>query len=211
MDPLPPRQAQPLGSVRIEGTSPTRHCFRLHKPSRLSRDLVLYSDDERAVAYNATFSASAPFSSSPNLRIYRGLHQSNSSTAISTDTHADSSQSGQRLLATAKISQLSGSFTLSLNDRTIDVPSHTLGWYKFHHEWRSSQGMVRWKHGKYDMAMQLLDPNNAVLGGVEVDGGADGRKGGLWVRESGGEDNKEWIDEVVCVAIGVLLSKPTKT
>ncbi|KAL8815086.1 MAG: hypothetical protein Q9223_005750 [Gallowayella weberi] len=204
MDFQPPSRDQILVSNATSG-SVIICSFDIHKPSRLSRNLVICDADDKTVAYNVIVSASPPLSKTPNLYIYHGRQQANSST----NGHADS-QLAQTPLATSKLSQYSGSFSMIIRDRTIDVPSRTLGWYKFDHEWPSTQGIMRWKHGKYGMAMQLLDHKKTLLGEVEVDGGRDGRKGRLWVRAIGGDKDKEWVDEVVCVAVGVLLVKPTK-
>ncbi|KAL8696710.1 MAG: hypothetical protein Q9224_002658 [Gallowayella concinna] len=204
MDRQPSRQDQSLFSHSTT-SSLTLYSFYIHKPSRLSRDLVIYNADDKTVAYNVnTVSARGLFSKSSNLYIYHGHQQATSSTS-----NLAKSESAQTPLATSKISKYSGSFLLTIKDRTIDVPLRTLGWYKFDHQWRSTQGIMRWKHGKYGKAMQLLDEKKTILGKVEGDRGRDGRICRLWVQGTGGEENKEWVDEVVCMAVGILMVTPT--
>lgn len=66
---------------------------------------------------------------------------------------------------------------------------------------------MRWEYGGFGMSMDLVDEKKEILGRWETDRGEERRIGRLKLKEMEGEKGKEWVDEVVSVAIAIVVYK----
>ena len=174
--------------------------FYVHRTSRLSCDLRVYNSDQKTIAYtiNTPCGLIDPFAESPNLFIYRG--------APHVDEADDNPYENHPSIATATLPKYGTSISLVINDRTIDLPSHTTGLWKYSRTWKSYKGALRWKYGRFGIGMELVDEKGEALGHWESNGG------GKWIarlqiKETEEKVDPAWVDEVVSIATAIFVTK----
>ncbi|KAL8786027.1 MAG: hypothetical protein Q9213_003008 [Squamulea squamosa] len=181
------------------------YSFYVHKPSFIAGELIVYNSIDKALAYIVATLSRRPFSKSPNVYIYRDPQKPTSLARFSTNPVDNALEPNKLPFATARLGNFSSTIPLAVDQQSIELRRRTLGFYKFAVEWESSQGHMRWHHRKLCIDMQLMDDKGAVLGGFDSKSGAEGRIGRLWVKDVEEEEDKQWVNEAVSVALTILM------
>ncbi|KAL8767907.1 MAG: hypothetical protein Q9209_005694 [Squamulea sp. 1 TL-2023] len=181
------------------------YSFYVHKPSHIAGDLIIYNSIDKTLAYIVATLSRRPFSTSPNVYIYRESREPTSLARFSTNRVDNCFGPDEPPFATARLGNFSSTIPLVVDERPIELRRRTLGFYKFAVEWQSSQGNMRWRHRRLSIDMQLMDEKGAVRGGFDAKIGAEGRIGRLWVKDVEEEKDKQWVNEAVGVALTILM------
>ncbi|KAL9581581.1 MAG: hypothetical protein Q9212_003813 [Teloschistes hypoglaucus] len=205
-----PRSGAANGVVASEPLTVTHtfYTFYIHhiKPSG---QYLIYSSNEQDIAYTVIRTRSLfinPFSAAkPELFTYRNGQKQSS---IGQEHHNDRNHPHSPLIAETTIAKYSGSIAISINSRSLDLSTRLRGPWLFARQWRSPIGVTRWQYSKHGLSMELVDSKKQVLGTWKPDTGVADRVYKVLVKAIEGGENKQWVDEVLTVAMAIFVSKP---
>ncbi|KAI4196662.1 MAG: hypothetical protein LQ350_006415 [Teloschistes chrysophthalmus] len=199
-----PRSGAANGVVASE---PLTHTFYIHH-IKSSGQYLIYSSNGQDIAYTVNRPRPLvinPFSAAqPELFTYRNRPRESS---VGQEHHKDRNHPQSPLIAETTIGKYSGSITISINNRSLDLSSRIRGPWLFARQWHSPIGVTRWQYSKYGSSMELVDSKKEVLGRWKPDTGAAERVCKVWVKAIEGGENKQWLDEVLTVAMANFVAK----
>ncbi|KAL8951191.1 MAG: hypothetical protein Q9222_002821 [Ikaeria aurantiellina] len=171
--------------------------------------LKIYKYERKTIAYTAvkTSGFTNPFSKIPTLTIYQGQGPAELESKRVASSSNTKSLPEHEPIATAHVARYTTSISLTVDGRSIDVPSHTTGLWKYARGWETSQGVTRWKYGRFSSAMDLAAEDGTMLGQWQTSQGDAGKIAKLWICDVEDKDRVQWLDETISIALAIYVAK----